>query len=69
MPPGFINATTAPPVSEDTVAQSWASAMTSPRADSPAALGVRDASSVMVPIGALARGAESTLPTKLQNFC
>ena len=40
MPPGFMNATCAPPSSAGAVAASWLSAMTSPSADSPAAFGV-----------------------------
>ena len=41
------------------VAASWASAMTSPRADSPAALAVRVMSAVIVPMTWLASGADS----------
>ncbi len=50
MPPGFMKATTAWPVPASSVASSCASAITSPSADSPAALAVRVRVAVMVPM-------------------
>jgi len=50
MPPGFMKVTTALPVLAPLVAASCASAITSPKADSPAALLLRLMAWVMVPI-------------------
>ena len=50
MPPGLMKATTAWPVLAPLVAASCASAITSPSADSPAALLIRLMACVMVPM-------------------
>jgi hypothetical protein len=59
MPPGFMKATTAPPLAAGFVASSWASAMTSPSADSPAVVGVRVMLAVIDPTTLLPSGADS----------
>src|SRR5215217_5258083 len=59
MPPGFMNATTASPKSVGEVEASWASAITSPSADSPAALFVFVMSADCDPTTRLAIGPES----------
>ena len=56
MPPGFMNAATAPPSSGGVVAASWLSAMTSPSADPPAGFCLRVMSAVIEPITRLASG-------------
>src|SRR5450756_288868 len=56
IPPGLVIATTAPPAAAGTVASSWASAITSPRADSPAGFAVLVISTVIDPITWLAIG-------------
>src|SRR6266508_442772 len=57
MPPGFMNASWAPPRLSGLVAVSWASAITSPRVDSPYPLGVRVRSPWIRPMTRLASGA------------
>ncbi len=54
MPPGFMNATSAPPCGAVRAASSVPSAMTFPIADSPAAFAVRVRSAAMVPTTRLA---------------
>ncbi len=61
MPPGFMNATTAPPKSVGEVEASWASAITSPSADSPAALFVLVMSADCEPTTRLAMGPDRAL--------
>ena len=62
MPPGFMNATTGvlPPVTTE-ASLTWASAMRSPRVDSPAAFWVRVMSVVIWPRTLPAIGATSVL--------
>ena len=59
MPPGFMNASWAPPSPASWVATYWASAITSPSADSPNGDPVRVRSPWIRPITWLASGADA----------
>jgi hypothetical protein len=61
IPPGFMKTTTAPPKSVGDVEASCASAMTSPSAVSPAAVGTRVMSAVCEPTMRFAIGPERAL--------
>lgn len=59
--PGFMKATIAPPSPGPSVAFSWASAITSPREDSPAVSAALVMSAVMVPMTRFSSGPAMTL--------